>query len=374
MAGRRANGEGSIYQTRDGRWRGCISLAGGQRKYLTGATRKEVAEMLSELARRNARGQVLPDQRLSLDAWLTRWLDEAVHGQVEVKTERDYRDIVSRHLIPHLGGFRLIALQPHDVTRLHALLLESGLSTATVHKVHRVLARSLAIAVRWGLIDRNAAALVSAPKIRSKAITPLSDFEILELRRHCRDSTESARLYLALLGLRQGEVLGLTWDDIDLESGALTVRHSLQRVPGGRARLKEPKSEAGRRVILVPELVTVVLSHHRRNQLKSRLSSPKPWPDGPAFVFTNRWGGALDARNDYRWWKDLLVRSNVSPRRLHDARHTAASLLLSEGVGVRAAMSWLGHSQVSQTMRYTHVMDDVRRDTSARLGKGLFKE
>lgn len=372
--GRRANGEGSIYETKDGRWRGCISLADGKRRYISGATRKEVADQLRELSRRNARGQVFPEQRLSVGAWLSTWLDQSVHGHVGAKTERDYRDIVRKHLKPNLGDFRLIALQPQDITRLHNVLLASGLSTATVHKVHRVLARSLAIAVRWGLLDRNVAALVSAPKIRSKPVTPLDEFEILELKRHCRNATESARLYLALLGLRQGEVLGLCWNDLDLDRGVLKVRHSLQRVPGSAPRLKEPKSEAGQRSLVLPELAIVVLENHRRLQLKARMTSSKPCPDGPEFVFTNRRGGPMDARKDHRWWVELLRRSDVPARRLHDARHTAATLLLSEGVGVRAAMGWLGHSQVSQTMRYTHVIDDISRDTSARLAKALFKE
>lgn len=371
---RRSNGEGSIYQTKDGRWRGCIALAGGKRRYVSSLTRKQVAEELRELARRNSRGQVLPDQKISLNDWWIRWLDEAVHGQVEPKTERDYRDIVRLHLSPRLGDFRLIALQPHDVSALHRSLLDSGLASATVHKAHRVLARSLAVAVRWGLIDRNVAALVSAPKIRSSSITPLSDFELLELRRHAQGATDAARLYLALLGLRQGEVLGLCWEDVDLDAGIVYVRHSLSRTPGQRPTLKDPKSEAGKRAVVLPELVGIVLGRHWQEQLRQRNSAKKPWPDHPNFVFRNSHGGPLDSRRDHRWWTDLLRKADVPHRRLHDARHTAATLLLTEGVGTRAAMSWLGHSQVSQTMRYTHIVDAVSRDTSARLGKALFGE
>jgi len=374
MAGRRANGEGSIYQVTDGRWRGCVALPGGHRRYVSGRTRKEVAERLAELSRRGARGQVVPDQRISLGLWLERWLDEAVAGQVEPKTERDYRDLVRRHLLPIVGDFRLIAFQPQDVLALHRTLHNQGYSSATIHKVHRVLARALAIAVRWGLLDRNVAALVSAPKIRSAQVEPLTSDEILELRRHCRDATQRARLYLALLGLRQGEVLGLCWEDVHLDTGTLLVRRSLQRTPGQPLRLKEPKSQAGHRLVVLPELVVIALGDHWRAQQRLRAVADAPWGDEPNLVFRNREGGVKDPRRDHREWTELLARAGVSHRRLHDARHTAASFLLAEGVGVRAAMEWLGHSQVSQTMRYTHVIDTVARDTAARLGRALFAD
>jgi integrase len=374
MSIRRANGEGSIYRTKDGRWRGSIVLPGGKRKYVSGATRKQVVAKIADLARRTSRGQVVPDQRISVAQWLQRWLDEAVEGQVEAKTARDYRDIVRRHLLPHVGDFRLIALQPRDVIEMHRSLLAAGYSSATVHKTHRVLARALAIAVRWGLLDRNVAALVSAPKIRIPQAKPLTAFEVLELRRHCRDATQRARLYLALLGLRQGEALGLCWEDIHLESNTLLVQRSLQRNVGGPSRLKDPKSAAGKRVVVLPDLVAVALGEHWREQARLRASAKQPWPEQPNLVFRNKFGGPKDHRRDHREWVELLDRAGVAPRRLHDARHTAGTLLAVQGVGTRAAMSWLGHSQVSQTMRYTHVVDALARDTGTKLGLALFGE
>ena len=156
------------------------------------------------------------------------------------------------------------------------------------------------------------------------------------------------------LGLRQGEALGLTWECVDLDRGTLTVRQALQRQPGTGLVLVQPKSRAGRRTIALPGPLRVALRAHRAAQLADRMAAGSMWQDHD-LVFCQQNGRPLEPRSDHRAWRALLTAAQVRPARLHDARHTAASLLLQQGVPARVAMEILGPSQISLTLgTYSH--------------------
>ena len=173
------------------------------------------------------------------------------------------------------------------------------------------------------------------------------------------------------LGLRQGEALGLAWDAVDLDAGVLTVRQALQRLTGHGLVMVEPKSVAGRRSIALPAPLVEGLRAHRTAQREERLRAGSEWQDN-GLVFTQPNGKPVDPRTDNRAWKALLRDAGVRDARLHDARHTAATLLLLQGVDDRVVMEILGHSQLSMTARYQHVMPELARDAAERMGKALW--
>lgn len=369
---RRGNGEGSVYQTKDGRWRATVLLPDGTRKYVSGKTRKEAAEELAKVLATAARGGRVASNRLLVGEWLNQWLKDDVENSVRYSTYQDYAGIVRLHLEPILGRKKITQLRPEDIARLHKELTERGLSAGRVVKVHRVLSKALKVAQRWGYVDRNVAELVTPPRAADREMEYFTKDEVRRLIATLRGRGNEARWLLALLGLRQGEVLGLRWKDVDLDAGILTIRVALQRHRGKGLVLVEPKSASSRRTLhLYPELVNA-LKGRRASQAKERLRAGDKWADTYDLVFTDETGHPIDAGNDHAAWEALLAEAGLRDIRLHDARHTAATLLLLSGVPLRAAMEWLGHSQVSQTMRYTHVVPEVSKDTATRLGDAIF--
>ena len=188
-----------------------------------------------------------------------------------------------------------------------------------------------------------------------------------------RDHRNAARWSVALaLGLRQGEALGLTWDAVDLDVGTLTVRQALQRQPGKGLVFVQPKSRAGRRTVALPGPLRDALRAHRTAQLAERMAAGSVWRDND-LVFCQENGAPIDPRSDHRAWRSLLAEAGVRPARLHDARHTAATLLLQQGVPARVAMEILGHSQISLTLgTYSHVAPELAEDAARRMGEALW--
>ncbi len=222
-------------------------------------------------------------------------------------------------------------------------------------------------------VARNVCALVDAPSVEREEIRPLAAEEarrVLEAARGCRIA---ARWSVALaLGLRQGEALGLAWDAVDLDLGTLTVRQALQRQPGVGLVIVQPKSRAGRRTIALPGPLRDALRAHRKAQLAERMAAGSQWHEHD-LVFCQVDGRPIDSRSDHRAWRALLSDAGVRQARLHDARHTAATLLLQQGVPARVAMEILGHSQISLTLgTYSHVVPEVAEDAARRMGEALW--
>ncbi|WP_406077297.1 tyrosine-type recombinase/integrase [Micromonospora sp. NBC_00858] len=230
------------------------------------------------------------------------------------------------------------------------------------------------MAVNWGLIARNVAVSVQPPTLPHNEVSPLTVEEARQLLAAARGDRMEARWVIGLsLGLRQGEVLGLWWEDIDLDAATLRVRRQLTRARSAGEKLSfgPLKSARSMRVLPLPTALVVALRRHQRRQLEERNALGGAWAD-PRLVFASTTGGPVDHRNDTRAFKALLVAANVRceeaaaadgstrlvPKvRLHDLRHTAATLLLAQGVPARVLMELLGHSQIGITMNiYSHVM------------------
>ncbi|MDQ3105751.1 MAG: site-specific integrase [Actinomycetota bacterium] len=379
MTTKRSNGEGTdITRGDDGRYHAWLSMGlktGGRRdrRHVSGQTRAEVSRKLRALQAQRDAG-VVPDagRAPTVAAWLEHWLDNIATHRVRTKTLQGYRGMVRHRIAPALGHHRLDRLQPEHVEAFYAGLKNEGLSASTVLQCHRILSRAVKVAMQRGKVSRNVCGLVDAPSVTRPEIQPLTATEARALLNAATDTRNAARWSVALsLGLRQGEALGLAWDAVDLDTGVLTVRRALQRLGGQGLVMVEPKSRAGRRRIALPAQLVEGLRSHRAAQLEGRLKAGSEWKDH-GLVFAQPNGKPIDPRADNRAWKALLQAAGVRDARLHDARHTAATLLLLQGVDNRVVMELLGHSQLSMTARYQHVLPELARDAAERMGKALW--
>jgi integrase len=340
-----------------------------------GQRRADVVAKVRGLEETRDVGVVLTQGRPpTVGAWLTYWHENIAVTRLRPKTFENYGSNIRNHLVPHLGHHRLDRLQPEHVEAAWRALTDEGLSQATVLVNHRILSRGLKVAMQRGRVARNVATLVDAPTVARPEVVPLTSNEVRALLTAAAGVPNGARWSVALaLGLRQGEALGLLWEDVDLEAGTLTVRRALQRVKGKGLVLVEPKSFAGRRTLALPPPLIDGLRRHRAAQLEQRMAAAHVWEDG-GYVFAQPNGRPIGARADWGAWKRLLQVAGVRDARLHDARHTAATLLLQQGVAPRVAMQLLGHSQIAMTMHYTHVVPELARDAAARMGDALWGE
>lgn len=389
---KRSDGEGSIYYdaARD-KWVGAFVLGyrDGKpvRKKVSANTRSGAATRLREL-REKHETETLPahGRTPTVEQWMNHWLTNIAARKVAPLTlENSYRQKTRDYIVPLLGSHRLDRLTPDHIEAAWDVLSEDGnprrdpeerqpLKPNTVLQTHRILARALLVAQQRGHIRRNPAGKESmdAPSGSTLELTPLTPDEARKVLAVAEGAPNAARWSVALaLGLRQSEALGLTWAHVDLDEGALRVRQSLQRLKGRGLVVGGLKSEAGRRDIALPDELVRQLRAHKAEQNRRRLDAGDQWEDR-GLVFCQWNGRPVDHSRDWKMWRSLLREAGVPHRRLHDARHSAATILLAQGVPTRVVMQILGHSQVGVTMRYQHVVDDMARDAAARTGAALW--
>jgi integrase len=322
-------------------------------------------------ARFDAAGPATPGIRLG--AFLDNWLTEVAQVTVRPRTYVSYRYIIGLHLAPGLGHLPLATLSPADVQAFLNAKAMSGLSPRTVGYLRSVLRGALGHAERTDLVTRNVARLARPPRIPRRRVSPLSVEEVRTfLALIAGDRLEALYLVALGVGLRQGEILGLRWSDVDLTRGTLTVRHALARIES-RLVLVEPKSATSRRVVPLPAFVRDALRTHRDRQatevLPLRPAPPDPFAD---LVFVTTLGTPLDGITVTRRFQRLLVTAGLPRQRFHDLRHACASLLLAQGVPARVVMETLGHSEISLTLNtYSHVMPSVGREAAERMDELL---
>jgi integrase len=408
--GRAANGRSSIYQAGDGRWHGWVSMGTGPggtpiRHHVADRTRTGVTAKVKRLEQDRDAGVVTSTARTTLATYLAEWILRKEKLRVVRPNTIDGYRVDEKHVAAAIGKVRLDRLTPGNVEHLWAHLLDRGL---TVGHCRRTLNAALNDAVKRGFIARNpvkAAAVVGEPQ---DEIVPYTLDQMTALLHAAKGSRNAARWTLALaLGLRQGEVLGAHWDDVALPAkggteGSMTIRRQLQRVTwqhgcpdpgsclnragkpakrgadcpqrwGGGLKVSEPKSHAGRRTLTLPVPVADELRAHRQSQRAERLAS-EIWEQGPdgGWVFANARGGPTDPRADDRDFKDLCREANVPPKRLHDLRHSAATMMLSADLDQKTTGQVLGHSRTAQTDRYLHVLEDRKSVAAARIADALF--
>lgn len=377
---KRTTGESSIYQDEDGRWHGFVSMGKKEngrrdRRHVSAARRADVVAKVRALEGKRDAGMVeAAGKAPTVGDWLEHWLENIAARKVRARTLESYQSTVRLHLRPGIGHHRLDRLQPEHLERLYGALADKGLSAASILRVHRVLSRALRVALQRGKVGRNVATLVDPPVVkRPETALPLTATEARRVIATAQAHRNAARWTVALaVGLRQSEALGLRWADVDLANGALSVRRGLHRVGGQGLVYEEPKADRSRRTVALPEQLVEALRAHRAAQLEERIAAGSLWQDHD-LVFAQANGRPIERKSDWRAWKALLREADVREVRLHDGRHTAATLLLTEGVHPRVVMEVLGHAQMRTTTdTYSHVMPALGRDAAERMGSALW--
>jgi integrase len=414
MSARKPNKRSSIYLGSDGWWHGWVTIGikddgTPDRRHRKARTEAAVTRKVRELERTRDSGYMPGAGRpITVGQWMETWLTTIAPRRIRRSTlETTYAPKVRNRIIPALGKHRLDRLTPEHIERFYTRLEAEGLAPATVLQIHRILSRALKVAMQRGYVTRNVATLVDAPSASHDEIEPLSLGEALRIVRLAATRRNGTRWSVALgLGLRQGEALGLRWQHVDLDAGTLTVRWQLQRFAwqhgcadtyacgkdrhrddcppgctrharscpqrtGGGLHLTELKSDKSRRTIALPLQLVAALKAHRSAQLHERMTAGPAWRDGD-FVWCQPNGRPIGNHADWDEWRTLLTEAGIRQVRVHDARHTAATLLLAQGVDQRVVMEILGHSQISMTSQYAHVLPQVMTDAAERIGRALW--
>ncbi|MER6617072.1 tyrosine-type recombinase/integrase [Streptomyces xantholiticus] len=396
---RQPNGRSSIYLGKDGKWHGRVTVGirddgKPDRRHVERKTRAEVAEAVRELERqRDAKTVRKPGKPWTVKSWLTHWIESIAPLGVNENTMVGYGAAVRKHLIPGLGAHRLDRLKPEHIETFYAAMQAKGSKPATAHQTHRTFRTALNEAVRRGHLGQNPVRLAKAPRVREDEVEPYSVEEVRRLLRAADKRRNSARWAVALsLGLRQGEALGLKWTDVDLNGGVLMVRRSRRRPqyahgcgdPCGRKagycperrrtnpETADTKSRAGRRAVGLPPQLVDLLRTHRKRQDAERVAAGDKWTE-EGWLFATETGRGTSPRTDYDDWKELLAAAKVRDGRLHDARHTAATVLLILGVSERAVMGLMGWSSTAMAARYQHMVDTVRTNIARQVDGLIWK-
>lgn len=396
---RQPNGRSSIYQGKDGKWHGRVTVGirddgKPDRRHVERKTRAAVTAAVRELEKQRDSGAVRKAGRAwTVEAWLTHWVETIAPLAVNENTMVGYGVAVRKHLIPALGAHRLDKLGPEHIERFYGRMQADGRRAGTIHQIHRTFRTALNEAVRRGHLTRNPVLLAKAPRLSEEEIEPYTVDEVKRLLVAADKGRNSARWAVALaLGLRQGEALGLKWADVDTARGVLMVRRSRRRPryahgcsdPCGRKagycpqrkrtnpETADTKSRAGRRVVGLPAQLADLLTAHQVKQEAERLEAGDKWAD-EGWLFATPDGRGTSTRTDYDDWKELLAAAGVRDGRLHDARHTAATVLLILGVSERAVMGLMGWSTTAMAARYQHMVDTVRTDVARQVDGLIWK-
>ncbi|MEI5011275.1 site-specific integrase [Streptomyces sp. PmtA] len=371
---RNPNGAGTITKRKDGRYQAAVYVLQPDgtraRKFAYGKTWAECDAKRRELLDKVDQGVPVPTKSAKLSEWLPYWLENIIKPRRKRTTFAKYEVHVRLYLVPMLGSKRLESLSVADVRRF-LVQLEKKTTTATAKESHRVLRTALTAACREELVMRNVATLVEPPSVDAREMSPWSLDETLDFLGAARKDPLYAAFVLAIaLGFRRGEIVGLRWENLDLDKREIRVRTQRQRVRG-EAYEDDPKGRRRKQTLPLPAMCIAPLRWQRMRQAAQRDRAGADWNE-TGYVFTTRTGQPIEPRNLYRSFTRVADSAGLRVIRLHDARHGCATLLTAAGVAPRVVMEILGHSQIAVTMNvYTHVVQDTQREAVSHMDRLL---
>ncbi|HEU0114482.1 MAG TPA: tyrosine-type recombinase/integrase [Thermomicrobiales bacterium] len=326
---------------------------------MTGKTKDECRKKLAAAKQAPRQAQ----SRETVAAYLTRWMAH-IKPTLRGSTIHTYEKCIRLYIEPGIGRLRLGKLDASDIAALESEMVAAGHSTATVRLVHGIIAAALKQAVAWRLIERNEARLVKQPKLPDdpmRALTPPETTRVFA----AADRTPLAALWrlAASCGLRRGELLGLQWQDIDFERGTLSVQRQVTR-HGNQWVIAPPKTDRSRRLVALSASTLAALRAHRAAQNKDRLKAGALWA-AEDWVFCDALGRRLGISALEGAHERLEKAAAVEHFRLHDLRHTGATLALVAGVHPKVVQEMLGHKSVAMTLdRYSHVAESMQKEAA----------
>ena len=360
---RRGKNEGSIYKRKNGSWRAQISIDGERLSY-TADSRAECNDWLRRTMDLVDQGMTFQSRNLSLQEYLQDWF-RVKKTTIKTKTAYDYERNINKYLIPNLGNIKLKDLTTYQVTRFYAKLIDNEIGTRTVHYVHGILRSALQEAVRSGIIGRNPCIGAMLPRRSQKEMQVLTETQVTQFLIATESSRYKALYQLAITtGMRYSELIGLKWTDIDWEKGTVKIQRQLQYLPKKGYKFTEPKTRSGTRTIMIGETTLKILNEHHKKYASQDKS-------GENLIFINGIGTQIYFKRFYKDFKRVLHTAELPEIRFHDLRHTAATLMISNGIPVLIVSKILGHSQPSVTMNiYAHASVEMQSE-AARLMENL---
>src|SRR5215216_6101354 len=371
----KGNGSGTVYPRKNkaGKvigYRGsyCVN---GKRRYVSAKKKSDAEKLLRQAMSDADRGLTFYAGTLTLGSYLQRWLEDSVKDTVRTTTHERYEQIARKHITPVLGDIKLKDITAAHVRGLYKDKLQS-LSPRTVQYIHVTLHKALKEAVRDGLLPRNATEAVKPPQVRREEIHPLTPEQVKTLLEAARGDRLEALYVLAVhAGLRQGELLGLRWEDVDLDEGTLQVRRTLTTAKGGPV-LSAPKTKGSKRSVKLSESAIDALSSHLQRQLEEIDRVGSLWREN-GLIFASETGEPLERRSvtNHRF-KPLLKRAGLPQIRFHDLRHTCATLLLGRNVNPKIVSEMLGHASIAITLdTYSHVLPNMQNEAAKAMEDAL---
>lgn len=397
MAGRSnnkgASGDGTIRKRSDGRWEARYSYGydpgSGKhiQKSIYGKTQKEVRMKLKQITSDIDQGVYTEPSKMTLGAWLDIWIED-YNTDVKPSTLDQYKYQIRVHLKPNLGAVRLSALTTPMVQRLYNRLMEpyklkqknwkgkeivkqrKGLSAKSIKNMNSVLHGALNQAIKLGYITTNVCNAVTLPKVHKSEMHPVTGDSLKDLLNAIKGNPYEELIYVTMFtGLRQGEIIGLTWDCINLKTGMMTVYRQLQKGRSvGSTYTFLPLKNGKSRTFLVADNVLAMLKRQKSKQSAARLKAGECWSNKEGFVFTDELGNHLSKYTAYENFKRCAAAAGIPSTRFHDLRHTYATLALEQGTNIKTVSSNLGHATVAFTLDvYGHVDEKMQRDSADRM-------
>lgn len=337
----------------------------------SGKTQKEVREKMQAAAVAVNDNSYSDPTKLTLGAWLDIWEAEYL-GDVKPRTKDSYKATIRNHIKPALGAVKLSALSPHEIQRFYNSLQkgEKPLSPKSVKNTHGVLHKALQQAVEVGYLRFNPAGVCKLPRVERAAIKPLDSDNIADFVAAVKGNRfETLYMVTLFTGLREGEVLGLTWDCVNFTAGTIMINKQLQKQREGKREYQLISTKNSKSRIISPApFVMAILKNQRRQQLEWQLASYGAWSNPLNLVFTNEAGRYLTVPTIYKEFKKIVASIGLPSARFHDLRHSYAVAALQAGDDVKTVQETLGHHTAAFTLDiYGHVTEQMRRDSAARM-------
>ncbi len=374
----RRKGSGSVFRRPERKggkqWIAQIILDNGKTRQRYFKTQAEADEALTEMLYEQRRGMLATGSQQTVKQFMEYWLEVVHKPTLRLSSYVKYRGILDKDIIPELGHLKLQELTIQHVEALYAKKTKEGKSAKTIRVIHAVLHQGLAHALYLNLITRNVSDLArkSLPRQKRYEYHTLTREQAQKLLEQVRGHRLEALLILAMTtGMRRGELVALRWRDVHLEENYLQVCHSARKVVRYGLQITEPKTEAGRRKIMLTPFLIEVLMRHRTNQEAEKLASGITWKEHD-LVFCGKDGAFLNPDHPLLWLRRLLKNAGLPRMRFHDLRHSAASLLLAMGVHIKVVQELLGHSNITTTLNvYSHVLPSLHQDAMDKLSNLL---